>query len=369
MSNFVKFGSIDQLRHFIKDMKHHGKEVVNLTGTVKIHGTNAGIGYDIESKELFVQSRNNIITVESDNAGFAAYVEKNKQFFKEQLERLAQELSADSGVKSIILYGEWAGGNIQKGVAVCEVEKFFAPFELKYVKHDHSYNLGNVSDFYNSEIRCFPVTVFPKYHVKLDLNNVEEAQQQIVDLTLKVEECCPVGEFFGVKGVGEQVIRKQYQQWLEYIGRRTYVPNENAPKCIIVDIDGTVAEMNGRKPFEWNKVDTDLPRQFVIDIVTGYANKHNCNIVFLSGRDGCCYDKTRDWLDKYIGNDVQWILSMRAEKDNRKDSIVKEEIFWNIVAPNYNVLGVFDDRPQVLQMWHELKLPNVICVGNPFISF
>lgn len=170
-------------------------------------------------------------------------------------------------------------------------------------------------------------------------------------------------------GVGEQVIRKQYQQWLEYIGRKTYVPNEELPKCIIVDIDGTVAEMNGRKPFEWDKVDTDLPRQFVIDIVTGYANKHNCNIVFLSGRDGCCYDKTRDWLDKYIGNDVQWILSMRAEKDNRKDSIVKEEIFWNIVAPNYNVLGVFDDRPQVLQMWHELKLPNVICVGNPFISF
>ena len=170
-------------------------------------------------------------------------------------------------------------------------------------------------------------------------------------------------------GVGEQVIRKQYQQWLEYIGRKTYVPNEELPKCIIVDIDGTVAEMNGRKPFEWDKVDTDLPRQFVIDIVTGYANKHNCNIVFLSGRDGCCYDKTRDWLDKYIGNDVQWILSMRAEKDNRKDSIVKEEIFWNIVAPNYNVMGVFDDRPQVLQMWHELKLPNVICVGNPFISF
>ena len=170
-------------------------------------------------------------------------------------------------------------------------------------------------------------------------------------------------------GVGEQVIRKQYQQWLEYIGRKTYVPNEELPKCIIVDIDGTVAEMNGRKPFEWNKVDTDLPRQFVIDIVTGYANKHNCHIVFLSGRDGCCFAKTYDWLSKYVGHDISWSLNMRKTKDNRKDNIVKEEIFWNIVAPNYNVIGVFDDRPQVLQMWHELKLPNVICVGNPFISF
>ena len=60
---------------------------------------------------------------------------------------------------------------------------------------------------------------------------------------------------------------------------------------------------------------------------------------------------------------------MRNKNDTRKDRIVKEEIFWNVVAPKYNVIGVFDYRPQVLQMWHELKLPNVICVGNPFISF
>ena len=169
--------------------------------------------------------------------------------------------------------------------------------------------------------------------------------------------------------VGEQVIRKQYQQWLEYIGRKTYVPDEELPKCIIVDIDGTVAEMNGRGPFEWDKVDTDLPRQFVIDVVTDYADRHNCHIVFLSGRDGCCYAKTYDWIVKYVSHDISWSLNMRPEKDNRKDCIVKEEIFWNIIAPNYNVIGVFDDRPQVLQMWHELKLPNVICVGNPFMEF
>ena len=122
MSNFVKFNSIDQLRHFVKDMEYHGKEVVNLTGTVKIHGTNAAIGYDIQTKELFVQSRNNIITVEKDNAGFAMYVEQNKQFFKEHFEHLAKDLNVDTGFKSIILYGEWAGNNIQKGVAINEVE-------------------------------------------------------------------------------------------------------------------------------------------------------------------------------------------------------------------------------------------------------
>ena len=170
-------------------------------------------------------------------------------------------------------------------------------------------------------------------------------------------------------GVGEQVIRKQYQQWLEYIGRRTYVTNKDLPKCVIVDIDGTIAEMNGRGPFEWDKVDTDLPRQFVIDVITAYVNRKNCYIAFLSGRDGRCYNKTHDWITKYIGHDISWTLDMRKENDARKDRVIKEEIFWDKIAPNYNVIGVFDDRPQVLQMWHELKLPNIICVGNPFEEF
>ena len=60
---------------------------------------------------------------------------------------------------------------------------------------------------------------------------------------------------------------------------------------------------------------------------------------------------------------------MRKENDNRKDSIVKEEIFWNSVAPDYNVKAVFDDRPQVVRLWHDLKIENVICVGEPFIEF
>ena len=40
------------------------------------------------------------------------YVEQNKQFFKEHFEHLAKDLNVDTGFKSIILYGEWAGGNI-----------------------------------------------------------------------------------------------------------------------------------------------------------------------------------------------------------------------------------------------------------------
>ena len=144
------------------------------------------------------------------------------------------------------------------------------------------------------------------------------------------------------------------------------------PKCIIVDIDGTIAEMNGRGPFEWHKVSHDKSRKFVLDMIEGVVRENDCFVVYLSGRDAICEDDTRKWIydntcDYTFSND--WQLYMRNKNDTRKDRIVKEEIFWNVVAPKYNVIGVFDDRPQVLQMWYELKLPNVSCVGNPFISF
>ena len=39
-------------------------------------------------------------------------------------------------------------------------------------------------------------------------------------------------------------------------------------KCIIVDIDGTVALMQGnRGPFEWHKVNGDKPNTWVINII------------------------------------------------------------------------------------------------------
>lgn len=170
-------------------------------------------------------------------------------------------------------------------------------------------------------------------------------------------------------GVGQSVIRKQYKSYLYYSGFKFYAPDETKPNCIIVDIDGTVAQMHDRTAFEWDKVGNDKPRQFVIDLILSYAEKHKCEIVFLSGRDSCCRKETYDWLAKHIGHDISWLLFMRKENDNRKDSIVKEEIFWNSVAPDYNVKAVFDDRPQVVRLWHDLKIENVICVGEPFIEF
>jgi hypothetical protein len=48
-------------------------------------------------------------------------------------------------------------------------------------------------------------------------------------------------------------------------------------------------------------------------------------------------------------------LLMRQAEDTRKDSIIKLELF-NEVKLDYYVVGVFDDRNQVVELWRDLGL-------------
>lgn len=167
-------------------------------------------------------------------------------------------------------------------------------------------------------------------------------------------------------GVGRDVIYTQYQKWLEYKGRKTYVADESKPKAVIFDIDGTLATMNGRSPFEWERVEEDSPRDIIVQMACGFMEL-GYQIIIVSGRDGVCAARTEKWLER-AGVEYDDFF-IRTEGDTRKDTIIKEEIFWDKIADNYNVVGVVDDRPSVVRMWHELKIPNVICVGNPCIEF
>jgi len=152
--------------------------------------------------------------------------------------------------------------------------------------------------------------------------------------------------------VGQRVITRMFES-----GRGIWFPEKpvydpDLPDCYLCDIDGTVAQMDGRGPFEWMKVDTDEPNQAVIDVVNSVAN--STPLIMLSGRDGVCKEMSRVWLRD---NDVRFDnFFIRPAGDNRKDTLIKEEIYNNHIKGKYNVLGVFDDRDQVVHMWRHLGL-------------
>ncbi len=184
----------------------------------------------------------------------------------------------------------------------------------------------------------------------------------------------------GPKRVGETVIRRMAKKYGvgEYAERAIQFPvavtdpipvNYTKPATIIVDLDGTIARMGKRNPYDEANVYDDEVRWHVVDAVKALYLYYDegCGDVyihFLSGRTDACYDNTLLWIMEKAGfdSDVYRIsLSMRKAGDQRRDAIVKNELFDAVIRGKFNVMGVFDDRDQVIR---ECWLPKGLTVFN-----
>ena len=161
-------------------------------------------------------------------------------------------------------------------------------------------------------------------------------------------------------GVGEAVIFRQWIQYHDLIKSKKYVPVPGTRKAIVCDIDGTIAHMKDRGPFDWSRGGEDELDIAVYHIVRGFYQQ-GYEIIFLSGRDSVCREKTENWLAKH--NVPCTVLFMRAENDMRKDVIVKEELFFRYVAEHFDVEAVIDDRFQMITFWQRIGV-KLINVGN-----
>jgi len=133
-----------------------------------------------------------------------------------------------------------------------------------------------------------------------------------------------------------------------------YVPSTDAPRAVIVDIDGTVALRGARNPYDESRVSEDSPNLPVIEAVRA-TYMAGYRIVFCSGRTEACRDETEEWISHHVPVFFD-ALHMREVGDTRKDSVIKAEIFDREIRDKYNVLAVFDDRKQVVDMWRGLGL-------------
>lgn len=139
-----------------------------------------------------------------------------------------------------------------------------------------------------------------------------------------------------------------------------YTPKPGTQLAIIIDIDGTVAHRGSRDPFDETRVHEDTPNPPVVHAIKKYLDT-GYKPLFVSGRSAGCYTETLEWLQKHVLSGPLFerypvLLMMRAEKDFRKDSVVKQEIFNQHIRDVYNVEVVFDDRDQVVKMWRDLGL-------------
>lgn len=120
-------------------------------------------------------------------------------------------------------------------------------------------------------------------------------------------------------------------------------------KAIIVDIDGTLAKMNGRGPFDWHRVGEDKVNP-AVQLLVGLASYY-CNVIIFSGRDSCCREATIEWLKSHkIPHEN---LYMRPEGNFEKDCIIKRRLYDEHIVGKYDIQFVVDDRDQVVEMWRK----------------
>ena len=160
------------------------------------------------------------------------------------------------------------------------------------------------------------------------------------------------------KRVGERVIRKMHRQFYGDGNSRDpqYSPqDETLPPAVMCDLDGTLAILNGRNPYDGSVCEDDILDQPIYVILKNYHNLGN-KVLLLSGRMDSFQPQTERWLAKH--NVPYDMLIMRKHTDKRRDSIIKQEIFDEHIKGKYFIRFVLDDRNQVVDMWRQdLGLP------------
>jgi len=177
---------------------------IRYRGTVKLHGTNAAVVVNLKTGEHQLQSRSRIISWADDNAGFAAFMDP---LVPELLTTISFDSTDDTGEDILAIYGEWCGGNIQKGVAICELPKMFVIFGAK--RNDKWLTPEERRDIRLVDKRIFnnaDSATYQTFEMDIDFQNPMTAQNALVDITMAVENECPVARAFGVSGIGEGVV-------------------------------------------------------------------------------------------------------------------------------------------------------------------
>lgn len=190
----------------------------------------------------------------------------------------------------------------------------------------------------------------PKHEARIRQLVKGKAKVEVEFFDVPVDECIE-RDLKRPVSVGEKVIKKMYNDYLKP-ETDTYKPDMSKPTAYIFDVDGTLAQMDGRSPYEWDRVREDRLKHATRDVLVSLRASGHKTIIF-TGRDGVCAEATTEWLlDHGIDYEEFYI---RPEGDTRKDDIIKREMFDKI-RDEYAVLGVFDDRDQVVEMWRHLGL-------------
>lgn len=317
-----KFSSIDQFKSAVHNVRAYATKTgsalptIPYAGRLKLHGTNAGVA--MREGDLIPMSRNNELTIQNDNAGFAQFVAK--AYSDAALAGLIERVAEVNGVHAsqVVLFGEWIGPGVQKGVAISELpERQYVLFKAHITKGEatyyidlnhgelidreslHHFNAGNI--YFISQILS-PV-------INVDFRMPELATEELERLTLAVEEECPWGKMFGISGIGEGYVwspvdpelAKHSGLWFKTKGVKHQKSNKTKPTNVVVADPVRVQALN-------DLVDLIVP-EWRLDQGLGELST------------------PRDLLTNHnIGEYLKWVMTDTLKEET--DTIANNEFDW-----------------------------------------
>mgnify|MGYP000224027381 CR=1 FL=1 len=216
MASHRRFQKIRRWRDTLHALNKHGVSEVEFEGTVKLHGSNAGV-IAAPGAPLQAQSRKLLID-ETGLSGFGAFVAQNESLLAWLIDDLKKSNDVQAS-STVVIFGEWCGGNIQKGVALTHLPKHYAIYEMYVLPSEHTGPLAE--DTYE---RCtkiparFPATPalddagiycidrVPPIRVTVQVDSpdsVHAALDLFERVTNEAGALCPWAKTFGVEGAGE----------------------------------------------------------------------------------------------------------------------------------------------------------------------
>ncbi|WP_234379859.1 AAA family ATPase [Streptomyces caniscabiei] len=134
-----------------------------------------------------------------------------------------------------------------------------------------------------------------------------------------------------------------------------YTADPALPSAVMCDIDGTLALRGDRGAYDFTRCEEDLLNVSVRGALHSFRSADGDVVVLLSGRGEEHRGQTEAWLRAHeVPYDELW---MRAAGDQRRDDVVKAELFDRHVRHRFAVRVSLDDRDRVVAVWRRMGLP------------
>src|SRR5690606_5328234 len=140
--------------------------------------------------KVYFQSRNRVLSLEKDNCGFVTFMnDAPTEVLAELYNKIQIRYGENNNINTMMIAGEFCGGNVQKNVALTLLPKMFVIFAINI---DDTW--VDMEEYFNIESRehhIYNISRGGVFSATLSLQNPDETVKILMDITDNVEKECP----------------------------------------------------------------------------------------------------------------------------------------------------------------------------------